>query len=61
MSLQSAQAKMTRKLNAVTQDEFCRKQIDMGVPANACASNYQAWKNKIPQMVNDWAFGIQNQ
>lgn len=62
MSLQSAQAKMARKLNAVSQDDFCRKQVnDLGVPAAACARNYEDWKRKIPQMVQDWAAGIQNQ
>lgn len=61
MSLQSAQAKMSRKLSKVTQDDFCHKQVNMGVPAAACARNYEEWKRQIPQMVQDWAEGIQNQ
>ena len=60
-TLASAQAKMARKLKNVTQDDFCHGQIEMGVPADACARNFQNWQRKQQQIINNWAAGIQGQ
>ncbi len=58
-TIQSAQAKMKRKLERVTEAEYCDPQVEMGRPRPDCAEQFRHWRSKIPQIVDDWAEGYQ--
>jgi hypothetical protein len=58
-TIQSAQAKLRRKLERVTEREYCDPQIQMGRPQADCTEQYRKWHSKIDQIVNDWAEGYQ--
>ena len=58
-TIQSAQAKLRRKLERVTEQEYCAPQVEMGRPAADCSTQFRHWQAKIPQIVQDWAEGYQ--
>lgn len=59
--LNSAIAKGQRKINNTTQEEFCRKQVEYGVPPSACARNYQNWKASMSNWGSNYAAGIRGE
>lgn len=60
-TLNSAVAKGDRKIREMTQEKFCRKQVAFGVPADACARNYQNWQASMSDWGQNYAAGIRNE